>query len=151
MAIASFLLLALLLSYGDAFLIAGGSIRSIQPPAASSSDSGLDVGLFSDSTIDWLQKMATSYLIERGEPLIYVLTREGSCVGDDTSDDDDDDERLRLARTCARTNLAIASHDFLRADEAIYCYGNRSFLNGFGYNWAEFVELPSRKCVASGE
>ena len=111
----------------------------------------LEHHFISDSTIDWLQKMATSYLIERGEPLIEVLEREGSCAGDNACGERDDDVRLRLARTCATTNLAIGSHDFLRSDEAIYCYGNKSFLNGFGYDWTEFVELPSRKCVASGE
>ncbi|KAL7447902.1 hypothetical protein ACHAWC_000195, partial [Mediolabrus comicus] len=45
----------------------------------------------------------------------------------------------------------IASHDFLRADEAIYIYGNKAFLEGFGYDWDEFVQLPSSKCVETDE
>mmetsp|Transcript_3214 Transcript_3214/g.7164 ORF Transcript_3214/g.7164 Transcript_3214/m.7164 type:complete len:244 (+) Transcript_3214:272-1003(+) len=154
---AGYFLLAFLLSCNsDAFLIGGpspdlnrGTGRSFNPLRMSDIDiDDLEHYFISDSTVAWVQKMATSYLIERGESLIEVITREGSCVGDDASCQRDD-ERLRLARTCARTNLAIGSHDFLRSDEAIYCYGNKSFLTGFGYDWAEFVELPSRKCVAS--
>ena len=53
---------------------------------------------------------------------------------------------------CPNKSINIASHDFLRSnDEAIYNYGNVAFLTNFGYEWDEFVELPSSKCVATKE
>ena len=105
--------------------------------------------------LSWLQKMADSYQVEEGEELSTVLTREGSIL-DDTNNNIDDDtyqhQLLKLAKLCAQTNLSIASHDFLRSkNEAIYNYGNIAFLTNFGYEWDEFVELPSSKCVATQE
>ena len=103
----------------------------------------------SKSVLSWLQKMADSYQIEEGEDLLSVLTREGSIIDDTNIDDDDTSQLLKLAKLCAQTNLSIASHDFLRSkNEAIYNYGNIAFLSNFGYEWDEFVELPSSKCVA---
>ena len=98
--------------------------------------------------------MADSYQVEEGEELLTVLTREGSIIHDDTDSniDNDTSQLLKLAKLCAQTNLSIASHDFLRSDEeAIYNYGNIAFLTNFGYDWDEFVELPSSKCVATQE
>lgn len=94
------------------------------------------------STIAWLQQMALSYQLERGENLLDVLIRESISL---TGRMDD------LATVCAHTNLAIASHDFIRdpIGEPIYCYGNDAFLSSFEYKWEEFVELPSRYCVES--
>ena len=103
--------------------------------------------------LSWLQKMADSYQVEEGEDLLTVLTREGSIINDDTDNNIDDDTSqslLKLAKLCAQTNLSIASHDFIRSnEEAIYNYGNIAFLSNFGYEWDEFVELPSSKCVAT--
>lgn len=102
----------------------------------------------SPSVLTWLQKMADSYKIERGEDLLEVITRESSI--DFAFDDSSDTHLQKLAKVCATTNLPIASHDFLRdttTGNAIYIYGNLAFLNGFGYEWDEFVQLPSRKCV----
>jgi len=109
----------------------------------------------SPSVLDWLQKMAISYELERGEELLQVIAREGS--KDDASvtntSNNNNDLLLHLATVCARTNLPIASHDFLRdpTGDAIYNYGNLAFLHGFGYGWDEFVQLPSRYSVASDE
>ena len=119
------------------------------------------------SILSWLRKMADSYQIERGEDLLDVILRESnnSAVNNDiinsinikdyskNDDNDNDDDKtmylLKLAKACAKTNLPIASHDFLRDEtgEAIYNYGNIAFLHGFGYEWDEFIQLPSRKCV----
>lgn len=105
----------------------------------------------SKTTLDWLQKMALSYKLEKGENLLNVLLREGSNSHVHTmhNNDDSEDLLLQLAKVCARSPLPIASHDFLRdpTGMAIYNYGNIAFLNGFGYEWDEFVELPSKKCV----
>ena len=121
----------------------------------------------SKSVLSWLRNMADSYRIERGEDLLNVIIRESSNNSNSTMDNgdmynsidnkdysnnnnDDDDTTmylLKLAKACAKTNLPIASHDFLRSKEAIYNYGNIAFLHGFGYEWDEFVQLPSRKCV----
>mmetsp|Transcript_22257 Transcript_22257/g.31820 ORF Transcript_22257/g.31820 Transcript_22257/m.31820 type:complete len:561 (+) Transcript_22257:193-1875(+) len=97
----------------------------------------------SPSVLDWLQKMALSYKLERGEDLLEVIARETGV----SVNKGDEDDLMQLATLCASVPLPIASHDFLRADEAIYIYGNKAFLDGFGYSWEEFVELPSRKCV----
>ena len=109
----------------------------------------------SKSVLSWLRKMADSYQVEEGEDLLSVLTREGSIIIEDTDsniNDDDTNQLLKLAKLCAQTNLSIASHDFLRSkNEAIYNYGNIAFLTNFGYEWDEFVELPSSKCVATQE
>jgi len=118
----------------------------------------------SKPVLAWLQKMADSYKLERGEDLIDVISREDPniIVGHSKDDDDDDDSDdvhdpettnlLELAAACANTNLPMASHDFLRDPSgAIYNYGNLAFLNGFGYDWEEFVRLPSRKCVETEE
>ena len=109
----------------------------------------------SKSTLSWLRKMADSYQIEEGEELLTVLTREGSIIDDTNNNNKDDDtnQQLKLANLCAQTNLSIASHDFLRSnnEEAIYNYGNIAFLTNFGYEWDEFVELPSSNCVATKE
>ena len=117
----------------------------------------------SKSVLSWLHKMADSYKIERGEDLLDVILRESSSNSTmdnddinysinnkDYSNNDNDDNKmylLKLAKACAKTNLPIASHDFLRSKEAIYNYGNIAFLHGFGYEWDEFIQLPSRKCV----
>lgn len=108
----------------------------------------------SQSVLAWLQKMAVSYKLERGEDLLEVISREDSCV-DVTNCKNNDSKTpslLQLAAACARTSLPIASHDFLRnPSDAIYNYGNMAFLDGFGYEWEEFVRLPSRKCVKTDE
>lgn len=103
----------------------------------------VDSHFTSPSVLDWLKKMALSYKLERGEDLLEVLARETGI----SVNKGDEDDLMQLATLCASTPLPIASHDFLRADEAIYIYGNQAFLDGFGYGWEEFVELPSRKCV----
>ena len=73
-------------------------------------------------------------------------------IEDTNKDDTNQYQLLKLAKLCAETNLSIASHDFLRSkNEAIYNYGNIAFLTNFGYEWDEFVELPSSKCVATQE
>ena len=114
----------------------------------------------SQSTLAWLRKMADSYMLERGEDLLEVITRESSGGDDDVvavvagaGGNDDATHALRLAVACASTDLPMASHDFLRdpTGEAIYNYGNRAFLRGFGYEWEEFVRMPSKNCVATGE
>ena len=108
----------------------------------------------SKTVLSWLQKMTDSYQVEEGEELLTVLTREGSVIEDTDNDIDGDTyQLLKLAKLlCAQTNLSIASHDFLRSkNEAIYNYGNIAFLKNFGYEWDEFVELPSSKCVATQE
>ena len=116
----------------------------------------------SQSTLAWLRKMADSYMIERGEDLLEVITRESSGGDDDdvvvvvvegAGGNDGATYALRLAVACASTNLPIASHDFLRdpTGEAIYNYGNCAFLRGFGYEWEEFVRMPSKNCVATEE
>lgn len=107
----------------------------------------------SKSILSWLQKMADSYQVEEGEDLLIVLTREGSIDDDITEDTNNRYQLLKLAKFCAQTNLSIASHDFLRQSnkEAIYNYGNIAFLTNFGYEWDEFIELPSSKCVATQE
>jgi hypothetical protein len=99
----------------------------------------------SPSVLSWLQKMADSYKLERGEDLLEVIQRESDIEGIDP----DTTNILQLATACAKTNLPIASHDFLRDPfgEAIYIYGNIAFLDGFGYEWDEFIQLPSKKCV----
>jgi len=111
------------------------------------------------------KKWQTLTNYERGEDLIDVITREDPdiIVGHSKDDDDDDDDSdvfhdpkttnlLKLAAACANTNLPMASHDFLRdPSDAIFNYGNVAFLNGFGYEWEEFVRLPSRKCVETEE
>mmetsp|Transcript_2386 Transcript_2386/g.3626 ORF Transcript_2386/g.3626 Transcript_2386/m.3626 type:complete len:452 (+) Transcript_2386:377-1732(+) len=103
----------------------------------------VDSHFTSPSVLDWLKKMALSYKLERGEDLLEVIARET----DVSVNKRDEDDLVHLATLCASTPLPIASHDFLRGDEAIYIYGNQAFLDGFGYQWDEFVELPSRKCV----
>ena len=103
----------------------------------------VDSHFTSPSVLDWLKKMALSYKLERGEDLLEVIARET----DVSINKRDEDDLVHLATLCASTPLPIASHDFLRGDEAIYIYGNQAFLDGFGYQWDEFVELPSRKCV----
>ena len=85
--------------------------------------------------------MADSYMLERGEDLLEVITRESSGGDDDVvavvagaGGNDDATHALRLAVACASTDLPMASHVFLRdpTGEAIYNYGNRAFLRGFG-------------------
>jgi hypothetical protein len=113
----------------------------------------------SQSTLAWLRKMADSYMLERGEDLLEVITRESSGGDDDVvvvagaGGNDDATYALRLAVACAGTNLPVASHDFLRdpTGEAMYNYGNCAFLRGFGYEWEEFVRMPSKNCVATEE
>ena len=101
----------------------------------------------SPSVLAWLKNMAESYKLERDEDLLEVISREAGISvkrGDEV-------DLVQLATLCASSSLPIASHDFLRADEAIYIYGNQAFLDGFGYDWNEFVELPSRRCVETDE
>ncbi|KAL3806868.1 hypothetical protein ACHAXA_005266 [Cyclostephanos tholiformis] len=121
---------------------------------------------YSKSTLDWLMKMAISYEIERGEDMLETITREGlaggeegvvvvpplpAIAGESSSSSSSSSYPLRLAYACATTRLHVASHDFLRdpGGEAIYNYGNAAFLDKFGYEWNEFVNLPSRYCVSS--
>eukprot|EP00571_Detonula_confervacea_P010488 CAMPEP_0172304246 /NCGR_PEP_ID=MMETSP1058-20130122/5675_1 /TAXON_ID=83371 /ORGANISM="Detonula confervacea, Strain CCMP 353" /LENGTH=225 /DNA_ID=CAMNT_0013015387 /DNA_START=275 /DNA_END=952 /DNA_ORIENTATION=+ len=114
----------------------------------------LEPHYISQSMLAWLQKMADSYKLERGEDLLDVILRESSNEPTNNSNDDPKTTHLlQLATTCAKTNLPMASHDFLRdpSGEAIYNYGNMAFLDGFGYEWEEFIRLPSRKCVEKGE
>ena len=105
----------------------------------------IDEHFTSTSTTSWLKKMAVSYELEKGEDLLEVISREAG----DPAKKVDYDNLMQLATTCALSPFPIASHDFLRAGaaEPIYNYGNNAFLNGFGYPYDEFVELPSRKCV----
>jgi hypothetical protein len=100
----------------------------------------------SPSTIAWLQQMAQSYQLERGENLLDVLIRESNISLTGSSMDD-------IATVCAKTNIAIASHDFVRdpTGEPIYCYGNDAFISNFEYTWEEFVQLPSRYCVETDD
>lgn len=96
--------------------------------------------------------MATSYKLERSEDLLDVILRESSSTAPIERPHDTNTTYtalLHLAVACATTNLPIASHDFVRDTNkiAIYNYGNLAFLHGFGYEWEEFVELPSSKCV----
>jgi hypothetical protein len=93
--------------------------------------------------------MATSYKLERGEDLLDVILRESSSELRTMAPEATTTPLLRLAMACATTNLPIASHDFLRDPNriAIYNYGNLAFLHGFGYEWEEFIQLPSSKCV----
>jgi len=111
----------------------------------------LDPHFTSPSVLDWLEKMAISYQLERGENLLSTILREGPLEYEARTTVDEENLSLQLAQVCALTPLPIASHDFLRADEAIYCYGNNAFLNGFGYDWDEFVQLPSRRCVETDD
>jgi hypothetical protein len=111
---------------------------NIQCPSRS-----VDAHFTSPSVLAWLKKMALSYKLERGEDLLEVISREAGV----SVNKGDEDNLIRLATLMASSPLPIASHDFLRADKAIYIYGNQAFLDGFGYEWNEFVELPSSKCV----
>jgi hypothetical protein len=99
----------------------------------------------SQSTIAWLQQMAQSYQLERGEKLLDVLLRESSISLSGNMDD--------IVTVCAKTNIAIASHDFVRdpTGEPIYCYGNDAFISNFEFTWEEFVQLPSRYCVETDD
>ena len=103
----------------------------------------------SPSVLSWLSNMATSYKLDRGEDLFDVILRESSSEVLSEPQGTTTSPLLRLAIACATTNLPIASHDFLRDPNriAIYNYGNLAFLHGFGYEWEEFVQLPSSKCV----
>ncbi|KAL9186320.1 hypothetical protein ACHAXT_005558 [Thalassiosira profunda] len=156
------LLSLLLMAMGPAV---ASTFASIRPPSAISSLQHLPVlaaktrsddaltlppHFTSPSTLDWLQKMAASYKLERGEELLDVILRESTAV---SSSDDTSHAPNNLAILMATTNLPIAAHDFLRdpSGDAIYCYGNLAFLDGFGYSWDEFIELPSRKCVTEEE
>ena len=108
----------------------------------------------SESTLQWLQKVALSYKLQKGEHLIDVLVRESSdSIEMLDSNPSSKNSLLQLARMCAKTSLPIASHDFLRDPNKIpiYNYGNRAFLTAFGYEWNEFVDLPSSKCVDTEE
>ena len=105
----------------------------------------VDAHFLSPSVLAWLKKMALSYKLERGQDLMEVISGEDSISVNKGYEDEDD--LTQLATLLASSPLAIASHDFLRADHAIYIYGNQAFLDGFGYEWDEFVELPSSKCV----
>lgn len=103
----------------------------------------------SEATLEWLQKMSLSYKLQKGEDLLDVIAREGS----ENIDITQDRSMMQLATICAKSSLPVASHDFLRHPNgvAIYNYGNRAFLNAFGYTWDEFVVLPSSKCVDTEE
>lgn len=101
----------------------------------------VDAHFTSPSVLAWLKKMALSYKLEKGKDLIDVISTGMSI------ENDEDDYLMQLATLCASSPFPIASHDFLRAEEAIYIYGNQAFLEGFGYEWDEFVELPSSRCV----
>ncbi len=92
--------------------------------------------------------MEISYKLERGEDLLDAILRESSSKALMESQASTT-PLLRLAKACTSTNLPIASHDFLRDPNkiAIYNYGNPAFLYGFGYEWEEFIQLPSSKCV----
>jgi hypothetical protein len=116
-----------------------------------SQSNGLESHYLSSTTLDWLSKMALSYKLEKGEELLDVLKREGSSIDTRTNSHQADDPLLQLAEICAQSSLPVASHDFIRDPQgvAIYNYGNREFLNAFGYDWDEFVELPSKYCVES--
>jgi PAS domain-containing protein len=111
------------------------------PPLPSPS---VDAHFTSPTVLAWVKKKALSYKLERGEDLLEVMSRE---TGISVNNKGDEDDLMRLATLVASSPLPIASHDFLRADQAIYIYGNQAFLDGFGYEWDEFVELPSSKCV----
>lgn len=106
----------------------------------------VDAHFTSLSTKEWLNKMALSYKLERGDDLIDVVSSGMTIIQTETHDDLE-----QLAISCATSPFPIASHDFLRAHEAIYIYGNKEFLAGFGYDWDEFVQLPSSKCVETDE
>ena len=105
----------------------------------------------SPSVLSWLSNMAISYKHDRGEDLFDVILRESSSevLSEPQGTTTTISPLLRLAMACATTNLPIASHDFLRDPNriAIYNYGNLAFLHRFGYEWEEFVQLPSSKCV----
>lgn len=105
----------------------------------------------SSTTLEWLSKMALSYKLEKGEELLDVLLREGSSIYATKNNQKSDDALLKLATICAQSSLPVASHDFLRDPNgaAIFNYGNKEFLNAFGFDWGEFVELPSKYCVES--
>jgi hypothetical protein len=107
----------------------------------------------STATLQWLKKIALSYKLQKGEDLLDVIQREGPEVTSTDYKRENEDPLLQLARACALSQLLIASHDFLRHPNgtAIYNYGNIAFLNAFGYEWEEFVELPSSKCVDTEE
>lgn len=111
---------------------------------------GLEEHYTSSATLQWLQKMALSYKLQKGGDLLDVLVREGSS-GTYTNHDNKNltNPLLQLANICAQSPLPVASHDFLRDPNgvAIYNYGNRAFLDAFGYEWDEFVKLPSSQCV----
>jgi hypothetical protein len=65
----------------------------------------------SPSTIAWLQQMAQSYQLERGEKLLDVLLRESSISLSGNMDD--------IVTVCAKTNIAIASHGY--PDFSFHC------------------------------
>jgi hypothetical protein len=114
-----------------------------------SSENDLEPHYTSAATLEWLQKMSLSYKLQKGEELLDVLVREGS----ESIDVTQCHSMMQLATICAKSSLPVASHDFLRDPNrvAIYNYGNRAFLNAFGYTWDEFVVLPSSKCVDTEE
>ena len=121
----------------------------------------LEAHFTSPSVLSWLQKLADSYKVERGEDLLLdVISREdpevfaaATTTTTTTSNTKEEDYLTQLAVACAKTKLPIASHDFLRDPDkvAIFCYGNQAFIHGFGYEWEEFVQLPSKYCVATEE
>ncbi|KAL7431843.1 hypothetical protein ACHAXH_006651 [Discostella pseudostelligera] len=129
--------------------------RWYRPPLSASTNSNdntiddLPSHYTSQPVLSWLSKMATSYKLERGEDLLDVILRESSSELRTMAPEATTTPLLHLAMACATTNLPIASHDFLRDPNriAIYNYGNLAFLHGFGYEWEEFIQLPSSKCV----
>mmetsp|Transcript_32823 Transcript_32823/g.75539 ORF Transcript_32823/g.75539 Transcript_32823/m.75539 type:complete len:245 (-) Transcript_32823:56-790(-) len=115
------------------------SLRRPRPISASSVDNTSTIPLeqhfTSPLTVEWVQKILDSYFVELGTELIPNRSELS---------------HKEQAELIATSSLAIASHDFLRfPDDATFIYGNIFFLEAFGFPWNEFVELPSRKCVAT--
>ena len=105
---------------------------------SSSSSKNIAAHFTDPTTVNWVQKILDSYKAELGSELIL-----------DRSELSPEHQAKIIA---ASNSLAIASHDFLRDPaDPTFNYGNDIFLESFGYQWEEFVELPSRSCVSNDD
>jgi len=106
-------------------IVLRSSKHSLDPPVASH--------YTSPAVTDWLKQVLDSYHRETGHDL---LPNHNSLSCEEQ------------ARAVALFSDAVASHDFFRdPEDPTFNYANVAFLEAFGYEWDEFVILPSRYCV----
>ncbi|CAM9262444.1 unnamed protein product, partial [Phaeothamnion confervicola] len=129
----------LLLALTEAFAFAGsGRGGRWQTPSLFSTSNAVNTPLeehfLDESAQRWVRLILDSYRRHYG---VDLLPREGL-------------NSRQQAEAAAKANLCIIAHDFIRSKEdPVYCYGNKFCLKCFRYPWEqEFVQLPSRLCVA---